>query len=164
MIKKGSLFFLIILMLSCTRSSKTTEHVIAIAVDYVVKNLKDTQRSVLEDGSVRIVGKQLTYILSPSKIVLGLIDNDKNEDAIITINSFKGKFPVKTENLILLNTERKFSLVKVIDANMKITEIKNHVIYAEISKNPPDSPIADCPVCKEMVKYQLKDGDLVKID
>jgi len=166
--------FLIFLLLSCTRNDnkagsgnsitpRIKKQVMSIAVDYAREKFKDAQQSVLTDGTVRIWDNQITYLINPNCIVSGLIDNDTKEDAIVAINSYKGKFLIKTENLILINRDGKFALAKVIEDRMKITAIKDRVIFAEISKFPSDSPAADCPVCKEVVKYQFKDGDLVKM-
>jgi hypothetical protein len=96
--------------------------------------------------------------------VTGLIDSDANEDAIITIASYKGRFPSKTEHLILIKTDRKFTLARVIKDDMKIIRIKDMIIFAEISKFPPDSPSYGCEICKEVVKYRYMDGNLVRTD
>ena len=135
-----------------------------VAVDYTREKFKDAQQSVLKDGTIRIGDNQVMYIIDPARIVKGLIDNDANEDAIVTIYSYKGKFLVKTEHLILINTEGKLKLARVIESDMKIMGIKDKIIFAEISKFPSDSPAYGCAICKEVVKYQFKDGNLVKIE
>jgi hypothetical protein len=96
--------------------------------------------------------------------VTGLIDNDSDEDAIITITSYKGKFQVKTEHLILIKTGRKLKLATVVDTDMKIIRIKDNIIFAEISRFPSDSPTYDCAICKEIVKYQYRDGNIVRTE
>ncbi|MEI6049650.1 MAG: hypothetical protein WCS03_12175 [Bacteroidota bacterium] len=170
--RRGLIVFLIFLLLSCTRNDnkagagnpKIEKQVMGIAVAYAREKFGDAQQSVLNDGTVRIGDNQISYIINPAGIVSGLIDNDTDEDAVVMINSYKGNFLIKTEHLILINTGREFALTKVIEGNMKIKEIKNRIIFAEISKFPADAPAADCPVCKEIVKYQFRDGNLVKME
>jgi citrate lyase alpha subunit len=135
-----------------------------IAVDYSREKFKDAKQSVLKDGTVNIGDNQITYLIDPATIVTGQIDNDANEDAIVTIASYKGKFPFKTEHLILIKANRKFTLARVIEADIKIMEIKEMIIFAEISKFPPDSPSYGCEICKEIVKYEYRDGNLVRTE
>ena len=169
------LVFLLPIILSCSRNDnnmgsrtfikpRIKNQVMGIAVDYAREKFKDSQQPVLKEGIVRICDNQITYIIDPSTIVTGPIDNDVNEDAIVTIRSFKGKFPFKTEQLILIKTNRKFILARVIEADMKIMEIKDMMIFAEVPKFPPDSPAYDCNICKEVVKYRYRDGNLVKAE
>jgi hypothetical protein len=169
------LVFLPAILLSCTGNDNNTgpgthikpsikKQVMSIAVDYVREKFKDPQQSVLKNGAVRIGDDQMTYIIDPATIVTGLIDNDANEDAIVTITSYKGKFPAKTEHLILIKTNRKLKLTRVIEADMKILGIKEMIIFAEISKFPSDSPAYGCAICKEVVKFQYRDGNFVKTE
>jgi hypothetical protein len=174
--KRYSFLVLLLLnLLSCNRNENNTgsgtivtprikKQVMGIAVDYARDRFKDSQQSVLNNGAVRIGDNQINCIIDPATIVTGLIDNDANEDAIVTIRSFKGKFPLKTEQLILIKTDRKFTLAQVIEGDMKIMGIKEMIIFAEISKFPSDSPSYGCEICKEVVKYQYRDGKLVRTE
>jgi hypothetical protein len=145
-------------------SSRVRRQVMDIAVGYTRDKFKESQQSVLNNGVVRIGDQQLTCIIDPATIVTGLIDSDANEDAIVTVTTFKGRFRVKTEHLILVRTNRKLALARAIEADMKIMGIKEMIVYAEISKFPSDSPAADCQICKEIVKYQFRDGNLVRAE
>jgi hypothetical protein len=57
---------------------------------------------------------QITCAINPSDIVTGLIDDDANEDAIVTVTSYRGRFPFKTEQLILIKKGRKFILSAIL--------------------------------------------------
>jgi hypothetical protein len=169
------LVFILPLLLSCTRNDNSTgpgtyikprikKQVMSIAVDYAVEKFKDAKLSVLKDGTVNVSDNQITYSIDPATIVTGLIDNDSEEDAIITVTCYKGKFQVNSEHLILIKTGRKFKLDGVADTIMKIIRIDDNIIYAEISKFPVDAPAFGCAVCKEVVKYQYRDGNLIRTE
>jgi hypothetical protein len=169
------LVFLLPILLSCTRKNsnigpetyikpRIKKQVMDIAVDYAREKFKNSQQSVQKDGTVCIGDNQITDVIDPATIVTGLIDDDSDEDAIIMITSYKGRFQVNTEHLILIKTGGKFKLTRVVEAVMKIIRIKDSIIFAEISKFPPDSPSYGCEICKEVVKYQYRDGNLVRTE
>jgi hypothetical protein len=87
-----------------------------------------------------------------------------DDDAIISISGFKGQFQEMPENMILIKTDGKFILNRVIESDMKILGIKDRIITAEILTRSRNSPLRDCQVCKEVVKYQFKTGDLIRIE
>lgn len=181
--KSYSLFFLLIILSSCARNDKNAgagnsiairikKDVMDSAIDYIMGKFKESNKTVSKDGIVTIVDNQinyvtlvdnqLKYVIDPSNIIVGLIDDDANEDAIITIYSFNGQSQSVPEHLILIKTDGKLMLNRVIESDMKIMGIKDRIITAEISKVAPDSPLDGCKRCKEIVKYQFKNGDLIK--
>jgi hypothetical protein len=135
-----------------------------IAINYTRDKLKDAKKKVAEDGTINIGENQIKYIINPANIVTGLIDDDGDKDAIITISSYNGQFLLKIEHLILIRTNGKFKAPKIIEIDMKIIEIKDRKIFAEISKVALDSPNYDCSICKEVIKYKYKNGDLIETE
>lgn len=135
-----------------------------IAIDYVRDKFKEAKKTVTEDGIINIGNDQIKYVIDPSRIETGLIDDDANEDAIVSISSYNGQFLLMTEHLILIKTDGKFKVTRVIEADMKIMGIKDRVIFVEISKIAPDSPLYGCSECKEIVNYQYKGGDLIRME
>ena len=174
--EKSYLAFLIIpIFISCNRNDKGTgpahsvssginKQVMDIAVQYTKDKSITAKETDLKNGIIQIIDNQKSYVIDPASIVTGLIDEDANEDAIITIASFDGQFPVTPEHLLLLKTDKKFKLGNVIKADMKITGINARIIFADIPKFEPDAPNHDCTKCKEVVKYAYKNGELVKIE
>ena len=165
----------LLILLSCSQQennagsrtyilSRIKKQIMGIAVGYSREKFTNAQQSVLQNGTVNIGDNQITDIIDPATIVTGLIDGDSDEDAIITITSYKGKFQIKTEHLILIRTGRKFKLARVVDTDMKIIRIKDNIIFAEISKYPSDAPAYDCAICKEIVKYQYRNGNIVRTE
>ena len=145
-----------------------------IAIKYATDKFKEAKKTVAKDGIVTIADNevnfvtighdQIKYIIDPAKISVGLIDDDKNEDAIITIYSLKGQYMEIPEQLILIKTDGKFMLNSVIESDMKIMGINDRVITAEISTRSRNSPLRDCSACKEVVKYQFKIGELIRME
>ncbi len=173
--KSSLLLFLFFLLISCIHNDTKTgqgntvapgikRKVMDIAINYARDKLKDSKKSVEKGGIINIVNNQIKYVIDPSKIVVGLIDDDTNEDAIVSISSYNGQFLATNEHLILIKTNGKFKVTKVIERDMKILKIKDRIIYVEIPKLPPDSPNYNCASCREVVKFKYLNGDLSKID
>lgn len=161
--------------MSCTQNSGTSgilslsekkirKQVIAIAEDYANKGLKETKKTIAPNGIIIIGDEQKRYLIDPAKIFIGLIDDDSKKDAIITITSFKGEYLDLIEHLIILNTNSKLMLLRAIESDMKILKLQDKVITAELPTRPRSSPLYNCTACREIVKYQFKSGDLIKLE
>jgi exosome complex RNA-binding protein Csl4 len=145
-----------------------------IAIKYAMDKFTEAKKTVAKDGIVTVTdnqikyiaidNNQIKYIIDPAKIVVGLIDDDENEDAIITISSINGQYLEMPEHLILIKTDGKLMLNRVIESNMKVLGLKDRVITAEVSTRSLNSPLRDCSECKEVVKYQFRAGDLVRME
>lgn len=168
------------MLLSCAHNNNKTwsensikKEVMDIAVKYAMGKFKEAKETVAKDGIVTIVDNQINfvtsstyqvkYVIDSAKIVVGLIDDDADEDAIITISLFNGYIEMP-ESLILIKTDGKLVLNRSIEADMRIIGIKDRVITAEIFTRSRSSPLRNCAACKEVVKYQFKAGDLIKIE
>lgn len=179
--KKNSILLLLIpLILSCTSKDKAgseksvKKEVMDIAIKYAKDKFKEAKETVAADGIVTVVDNQvnfvtptayqLKYVIDPVKIMIGLIDDDANEDAIITISLFNGPYIEMPESLILIKTDGKLVLNRSIEADMRIMGIKDRIITAEIFTRSRSSPLRNCSACKEVVKYQFRMGDLVRIE
>jgi hypothetical protein len=170
-----------IFVLSCTNNNKKTvpvnsvkKEALNLAVKYAAGKFREAKETVGKDGTVTITDNQINYIVTednrlkyivdPDKITTGLIDDDNNDDAIVTIFSFRGQYDQMPESLILLKTDGNLVLSRAIESDMKILGIKNRVITAEVYTHSRNSPLHDCSVCKEVVKYQFRMGDLIRIE
>ncbi|HUX59459.1 MAG TPA: hypothetical protein VMV77_20975 [Bacteroidales bacterium] len=177
--KSFYLTFLILLLFSCTNTKPDSESSLRkqakdIAVKYIADKFDEPKEIIEKDGKITITenhtnfilkeSKHITYTIDPSKIYTGLIDDDDEKDAIISITSFTGNFIEMPEHLILINTDGKLMLNRAIESYMKIMGIKERIITAEIPTRSPNSPLRDCSVCKEIVKYQFKTGDLIRME
>lgn len=163
------------LLFSCTQNDnkagagntavlRVKKEVMDIATDYVAGKFKEAKKTVAKDGVITIGDNQISYVINPSKIVIGLIDQDANDDAIVSIDYYHGQSLVLTEHLILIYTDGQLKLNRVVESNMNILSIKDRVITAEIYTHSRNSPLRDCSACKEVVRYQFKQGELIRID
>jgi hypothetical protein len=168
------LFILGVFLMACTQNSgtrridnssenKIRNQVINVAENYAINQLKDTKKTVAKDGIITLGDNQKSYVIDPAKIFIGLIDDDSNKDAIVSIDYYNGQYLVLTEHLILIKTDSKFMLIRAIESDMKILRIKDRVITAEISTRSRNSPLRDCLACKEIVNYQFRGGDLIRM-
>jgi len=142
-------------------SPRTRKELTDIATKYAKDQFENLKKTVDDDGTIRIGNGQISYTIDPSQMITGLINEDSSEDAIISIRFFNGRFLERIEHLFLMKTNGKFEISRV-DVNlMKIIEIRDRIIYAQVSKVAPDSPTYGCPVCMEIVRYRYRDGNLV---
>ncbi len=173
--KNCAVLFLLIFLISCTNNNNKTVHgntispgikrqIVDIAINYARDKLKNSKKSVDEAGIINIVDNQIKYVIDPSRIAAGLIDDDSNDDAIVSISSYNGEFLITTELLILIKTNGKFKVTKVIEGDMKVLKIEDRVVFIEIPKLAPDSPNYNCAICREVVKYKYVNGDLLKTE
>jgi hypothetical protein len=171
---------IILLFISCVdnggrkegKSSREKE-ITDVAVNYARSKFNEPKDSIIaggiivvEEGQVNFITSnayRIKYFIDPTKIVNGLIDDDETEDAIMYVYSVTGEGIENPEHLIIIQTDGKFILSRVIESNMKILGIKDRIITAEVSSRSVNTPLRDCHVCKEVVKYKFKSGDLVRI-
>jgi hypothetical protein len=141
---------------------KVKEKAISISEDYVKTSLNNTKKSVSQNGTITIGDSLKRYIIDPSKIFTGLIDDDLTTDAIVTVISFKGDYLELIEHLIILNTNGKLMLIRSIESDMTILKLENRIITAELPTRPRSSPLFYCASCREIVNYEFRDGDLIR--
>jgi len=160
------LIFIATLLLSCSQNSdkKIKKQVTAVAEKYILTQLADPEKRVLENGIIMIHDKQKGYVIEPSKIYIGLIDDDPKEDAIVSLSTFQGQYQTVSEQLIILGSEDGLKLASAIESDMRIISLKDRIITADVPEHSRNTPLFNCPSCWEVVKYQYKMGELVRMD
>jgi len=168
-----SLSAILFLITSCTQnpgsvfSGKTSEEkvrkqALIIAEDYVSKQLKSPKKNTSKDGIVVISDSLKAFVISPSKIYVGLIDDDSKRDAIVSLDCFVNQYQVTSEHLIMLNSGGKLTFNRGLESDMTILAIKDRLITAEIHTHARNTPLFNCKACLEVVKYKFNNGDLVE--
>lgn len=143
---------------------KIRKEAMSVAEDYIKGHRKVPETKIDDKGIVSIPAGETTYILDPSLLFTGLLDNDKRQDAILTVYSYFHGQPRTIEHLFMINVDGKLIMQRAIENDMKILELKDGIITAEIHTHPKSSPLYDCPVCMEAVKYRYVAGELVKVE
>lgn len=167
---KMKLYYIIIILAvllpGCSQNSgqKIKNQVTSVAEKYIMTQLAEPEKRVLENGIIMIHDKQKGYVIEPSKIYTGLIDNDPKEDAIVTLSTFQGQSQTVSEQLIILKTGRNFKLVSTLESDMIIISVKDRIITADVPEHSRDNPLFNCPSCREVVRYKFSLGELVKAE
>jgi hypothetical protein len=173
--------FLIAFVLSCTQNGNKKNYdnaikkdVLESAVKYAISKYQISKETVAQDGTIIVTDNQTNfviahsnpskYLIDPSKITIGFINDDSMEDAIINVISVNSSNMETPENLIFIKTDGKFVLNAVIESNMKVLGIKDRIITAEVSSRSLNNPLRDCHECKEVVHYKFKTGELIKVE
>jgi hypothetical protein len=169
------LFILAGLLASCTQNDsntklgkkaggKTKDEVISFVENYFKDKTKDARIFIDEDGLITITNDMTGYKINQPKIVTGLIDENKTDDAIVPFYTLRGQSVMGYYHMILLNSADTFKVLTTMNNVFNIHGIKNRKIIAEVSTVTPDSPGFGCAECKEVVKYKYRDGNLVKVE
>ncbi|MGE5419438.1 MAG: hypothetical protein ACM3UT_04590 [Chloroflexota bacterium] len=157
---------LLLALTGCTGNSdkKIREEAITVAAEYLKGQSKTPEKKIGDNGTVSIIDGETSYILDPSSLFTGFLDNDNRKDAILTVFSYYKDRPGRVEHLILINVNGKLTMQRAIENDMKILELKDGIITAEIHTHPKSSPLYNCPVCMEAVKFRYAAGELVKAE
>ena len=160
------IFFLAASLLSCSQNSdqKIREQVIAVAEEYIMSQLTEPEKTVSENGMTTISDKQKKYLIEPSRIFIGLIDDDTKEDAIVSVSTFQGQYQTISEQLIIMKTDKYFTLARAMESDMRIISLKDRIITADVPEHSRNTPLFNCQSCWEVVKFQFKKGELVKVE
>jgi hypothetical protein len=160
------IFFVAVLLLGCSQNydQKVRKQVTAVAEEYIMNRLAEPVKEVSDNGIVTITHEDKKYIIEPSRIFTGLIDDDTKEDAIMSVFTFQGQYQTVTEQLIILKTGKEFRLSGAIESDMRIISLKDRIITADVTEHSRDNPLFNCQSCWEVVKFQFRTGELVKIE
>lgn len=163
------------LLLSCSQNSgsgtadkisdnKIRKQIVPVVEKYIMSQVPDAKKTASANGIITIGNEQKKYVLEPSKIFTGLIDDDEEKDAIVSLSTFQGQFQTVSEQLIILKTGREFTLARAIESDMRIISLKNRIITADVPEHSRNTPLFNCPSCWEVVKYKFRMGELVKAE
>lgn len=160
------LFLLIVLLPACFQDhdKRIKKQVTSVAEKYIMSQSTNPQRTISDNGQITISDEQKKYIIEPSRIFIGLIDDDTKEDAIISVFTFQGQFQTVSEQLIILNTGKDFTLARAMESDMRIISLKDRVITADVPEHSRNTPLFNCQSCWEVVKFQFRMGELVKVE
>jgi hypothetical protein len=160
------IFFLAALLLSCSQNSdkKIKKQVTAVSEKYILNQLANPQKTLSDNGLITISDEQKKYIIEPSRIFIGLVDDDEKKDAIVSVLTFQGQYQTVTEQLIILKIGKEFRLSAAKESDMRIISLKDRIITADVPEHSRNTPLFNCQSCWEVVKFQFKKGELVKVE
>lgn len=162
------IFTIFFLLVSCEnqldKEKKIRNKAIAIAEKYITSQIDSTKKEVFENGTISIGNERKMYVINPAMIYPGFINSDKEEDAIVTLDTFSGQYQTISEQLIIISSEGKPVLERTLESDMRILAVKDGIITAEVPEHSRNSPLFYCPSCREVVKFRYVNGDLVKTE
>ena len=160
------LFLLAVLLPACSQDhdKKIKKQVTAVAEKYIMSQLTNPQRTISDNGRITISDEQKKYIVEPSRIFIGLVDDDTKEDAIVSVSTFQGQYQTVSEQLIILKTDKDFTLARAMESDMRIISLKDRIITADVPEHSRNTPLFNCQSCWEVVKFQFRMGELVKVE
>jgi hypothetical protein len=165
MLKK--IFFGSLLIISgCIKSPEESakKQATGIALEYVKDQLDNPVIDISENGIIIIGNDQKKYIIDPAFIFTGLVDDDDQPDAIVTVVSYDERKLDLIEHLIIIRINKRMIMQRSIESDMKILTLKDRIITAEVPTHSRNSPLFYCPECREVIKFRYVSGELVKVE
>lgn len=164
---------LLILLQGCSQNSgtgpadknsekKIRKQVTAVTEKYIMSQINDAKKTVLNDGSIVFSNDLKKYVIEPPKIFTGLIDDDQTMDALVTLSTYDKQFQTVSEQLVMLKVDGEFKLAASFESDMRIISLEDRIITADVPEHSRSTPLFDCPSCWEVVKFQYRMGELVK--
>ena len=170
------LFFIILLIffgcqkskVQMTENEKAAERIKTEAFQIAENNAKSklinpSATAADTRGIISFSDSTKRYELDPNMVHIGLIDEDQNTDAIVSMVVYHSNNQITDEQIILLNKNGKLEQVATFDLNLRIIIIANRKITAELHTKPRTSIYYDCVKCKKIVDYEFKNDSLVAL-
>jgi hypothetical protein len=139
------------------------EKVLSVTENYIKTKLNASDIVHSDDGVIFIRGGEREYLIESKKIFTGLIDDDKEVDALVTLIPVNS-LTEKSKHLVILGNNGDPFLFEIIDSDMKILQLEDRIITAMIPEYPRSSPLFNCHDCREIVRFRLVSGELTKIE
>lgn len=169
---KSSAFFIILLLALCScntgeekvsglKEKKIRKNAITIAEDYISKQLKNDRTREEHDGVIVLGDDQKKFVINPERIYMGLINEDDEPDAIVSIERYTGQFQTVSEHLFILRSGNKYELITSVESDMRILRLDDRTITAEVPTHSRNSPLFNCPSCREVKKFKFSKGELI---
>ena len=169
------IFLVCMLLLGCAQNSgsgtadktpdnKIRKQIVPVVEKYIMSQLPDAKKATSKNGIITFDNKQKRYVLEPSKIYSGLIDDDEKKDAIVSLSTFQGQYQTVSEQLIIVNTGKDYTLARAMESDMRIISLKDRIITADVPEHSRSTPLFNCPSCWEVVRYKFTMGELVKAE
>lgn len=165
------LFLIAIFLPACSENSnkqankdnELKKKAIAVAEKYAMSQLTLPLKNIDASGIIFIGNEQKRYIIDPSKVFTGLVDDDDEKDAVVTLTSFKGNYIDMIEHLIMITEEGKLLMIRSVESDMKVLTIKNGIITAKVPTHSRNSPLYNCEDCQEIKNYRYINGNLEEV-
>ena len=141
---------------------KLMKEAVSAGEGYVRGQLGKAKKTVSKDGLIVLSDPDSKYLIDPSRIVTGEIDDDSVRDAIVPVYLFRNQNLISTEHLFLINKNGRLTIATSVISDMKVLSVKDRIIFVEVPNVARDSPNFGCGICKDVVKYKYS-GDSLSV-
>lgn len=145
------------------KDNELKKKALAVAEKYAFDQLTLPLKNVDASGIIILGNEQKRYIIDPSKVFTGLVDDDEDTDAVVTLTSFRGNYIDMIEHLIIITEEGKLLMIRSVESDMKVLSIRNRVITAKVPTHSRNSPLYNCEDCQEIKNYRYINGNLEEV-
>ncbi|NSW95221.1 MAG: hypothetical protein HPY62_10995 [Bacteroidales bacterium] len=143
---------------------KIIKKAIYIAEEYAIKQLREGMNRSEREGVIIFADDQKKFIIDPGKVYVGQINEDNEPDAIVTVDRYQGQFQIVSEQIFIFSTGKGYEFNTSIESDMRILDLKDRIITAEVPTHSRNSPLFHCPSCREVRKFKFIKGELVLVE
>ena len=166
---------LIIILFGCTKqktqaiktdelNEKLKKEATQIAISYAKSILINPTTSIPDSKGVFSLSDSTKRIeFDPNSVHSGLIDDDQNADAIISLIFYHSNQTVTDHHLIMINKNGDLQKVADLELNIRVIVINNGKITAELHTKPRTSIYYNCIKCKKIVDYKFSNDSLIAL-
>lgn len=157
-----ALLLLLFTYCSFQREKVTVDQVFGSGRNYLNSKLSD--KKILDNRAFVMftTPDSVSYILKKADIVIGDLNNDGTQDAIISYVVVLKNKSFFTKQVIFFNDKGILKPQKEFQMGIFIKKIEDGVIFAEKSKIAPDSPNFGCHACMEKIKLRFEKDTLIQ--
>ncbi len=142
---------------------KTAEKAVSFMQNQLMSQVGKAEVDTIAGGMITIKAEGKGFVLDPSQVVTGLIDDDRRKDAVIPVYSLSGQSLAGIEYLVLLQGPSEFVIAATLTNILSIEAISDRMITAVVSTVTKDAPGYGCSECRDTVQYRYVNGELSRI-
>lgn len=146
------------LLYSC--SPDDNSEAIRLASEFAENTMVSARVFTDSSGVVTLGDTRARYVINPSQIFRGRLNEHSGNIVWITIDSLHDPYLVPIYHLIISEENGELRILDTIRSDMRILEFNNGIIKAEIPTHLPVSPLYYCSECRDTVQYQWENGQL----
>lgn len=142
---------------------KTAEKAVRFVQDHLMSQVSNPETEVIAGGMITVKGDGKGFVIDPSQVITGLINDDRRKDAVMPVYSLSGQSLDGIEYLVLLQSPPEFVIAATLTEILSIQGISDRMITAVVSTVPPDVPGYGCEQCRDTVQYRYVNGGLTVV-
>jgi len=144
-------------------NGKTAEKAVRFMQDHLMSQVSNAETEVIAGGMITVKGDGKGFVIDPSQVTTGLIDDDRRKDAVMPVYYLSGQSLADIEYMVLLQTPFAFVIAATLTDIVSIQGISDGVITAVVSTVQYDTPGYGCEECRDTVQYRYISSGLIRL-